>query len=312
MSATGAGYDLSTTTFSPDGRVFQVEYASKAVEKSGTAIGVRCVDGVVLGVEKLILSKMLVEGSNRRIHNVDMHAGIALAGLAADAKQIVNRARSEARSYREFYGTPIGGKVLNDRLSGFVHLYTLYWYLRPFGASVLLACYDTDGPQLYMIEPSGVSYRYLASAIGKNTNGARTELEKIKFNEITCRQAVKEVAKIIYKLHDDVKDKDFELELSWVCNESQRKHTMVPKAVRDEAVRAAKDAKEKAEMEDSDDDDEEKGKGKSEDSAKAKEGGSGTAATKPPGGAPSKGGSSTKSKPASAGPASASDKGGSS
>jgi 20S proteasome subunit alpha 7 len=296
MSATGAGYDLSVTTFSPDGRVFQVEYASKAVEKSGTAIGVRCVDGVVLGVEKLILSKMLVEGSNRRIHNVDMHAGIALAGLAADAKQIVNRARSEARSYREFYGTPIGGKVLNDRLSGFVHLYTLYWYLRPFGASVLLACYDTEGPQLYMIEPSGVSYRYLASSIGKNTNGARTELEKIKFNQITCRQAVNEVAKIIYKLHDDVKDKDFELELSWVCDESLKKHQMVPKAVRDEAVRLAKEAKDKAEMDDSDDDDEEKGKGKSEDTSKTKD-------TKTTAAGSAKDGPTTQSKPAGAGAA---------
>ena len=70
MSSTGAGYDLSPTTFSPDGRIFQVEYATKAVENSGTAIGVRCTDGVVLGVEKLLASKLLVPGSNRRLHTV--------------------------------------------------------------------------------------------------------------------------------------------------------------------------------------------------------------------------------------------------
>mmetsp|Transcript_22506 Transcript_22506/g.35327 ORF Transcript_22506/g.35327 Transcript_22506/m.35327 type:complete len:115 (-) Transcript_22506:761-1105(-) len=76
MSATGSGYDLSVTTFSPDGRVFQVEYATKAIEKSGTAIGIRCVDGVVLGVEKSIISRMILTDSNRRIHTVGTHSGI--------------------------------------------------------------------------------------------------------------------------------------------------------------------------------------------------------------------------------------------
>jgi len=252
MSGVGSGYDLSVTTFSPDGRVFQVEYANKAVEKSGTAVGVRCTDGVVMGVEKSIVSKMLVEGSNRRIYTVDTHAGISLAGLAADAKQIVNRARSEAKSYRSFYGVPIPGNVLADRLAGFVHTYTLYWYLRPFGASILLSIFDTESPQLYMIEPSGISYRYFGCSIGKHKMGANTELEKIKFDQMNCRQAVNEVAKIIYKLHDDIKDKDFELELSWVCEESNRKHVMVPSGLRSEAIRLGKEAKEKAEMDESD------------------------------------------------------------
>jgi len=260
MSGVGSGYDLSVTTFSPDGRVFQVDYANKAVEKSGTAVGIRCTDGVVMGVEKSIVSKMLVEGSNRRIFTVDTHAGVSLAGLAADAKQIVNKARSEARSYRSFYGVQIPGNVLADRLAGFVHTYTLYWYLRPFGASILLSIFDSESPQLYMIEPSGISYRYFGCAIGKYKMGAHTELEKIKFESITCRQAVNEIAKTIYKLHDDIKDKDFELELSWVCEESKRKHVMVPSDVRAEAIRLGKEAKEKEEMDDSDD--EKKGKDK--------------------------------------------------
>jgi len=245
---------LAVTTFSPDGRVFQVEYAGKAVEKSGTAVGVRCVDGVVMGVEKLVQSKMLVEGSNRRIMNVDVHCGIAMSGIAGDAKQLVNRARSEARQYREFYGQMIPGKVLNERLAGFVHTYTLYWYLRPFGASVLLASYDDDGPQLHMIEPSGIAYRYFAAAIGKHRMAAKTELEKIKFDQITCDQAVFEVAKILCKLHDDIKDKDWELELSWVRNDG--KHMMVPAAIREAAIKAGKEAKDR---EDRDDDDKKMG-----------------------------------------------------
>jgi 20S proteasome subunit alpha 7 len=82
-----------------------------------TAIGIRCKDGVVLGCEKSVQSKMLVQTSNRRIHTLDLHAGLALSGLAADARQLVNKARSEASEYRSFYGSEIPGKVLSDRLA---------------------------------------------------------------------------------------------------------------------------------------------------------------------------------------------------
>lgn len=256
MSATGAGYDYSVSTFSPNGRVFQVEYAAKAVEKSGTAIGIKCVDGVVLGVEKNILSKMLVQTSNRRIHTADEHAGIALSGLAADARQLVNQARTESSEYRNFYGSNIPGKILSERLAGHIHKNTLYWHSRPFGCSILLAVYDDDlGPQLYAMEPSGNCFRYFAHAIGKYKQGSASELEKIDFSKITCKEAVKEVARIIYKLHDDVKDKEMEVELSWVCDESKRRHVMVPADVREEAVRLAKLAKQKEEMDSDSDDD---------------------------------------------------------
>ena len=89
MSGIGTGYDLSTTTYSPDGKVFQVDYACKAVDNGGLVLGVRCKDGVVLGVEKLLAMKMLVPGANRRIAAVDRHAGMAGTGLAPDARQIV-------------------------------------------------------------------------------------------------------------------------------------------------------------------------------------------------------------------------------
>lgn len=242
MSSIGTGYDQSTTTFSPQGRVFQVEYALKAVDNSGSAIGIRCKDGVVLAVEKLVLSKMLVEGSNRRVFSVDRHVGMAVSGLMADARQVVNRARSECESYKSFYGGPIPGNILCDRVSGYVHAFTLYWHVRPFGAAVLLGCYDQDGPGLYAIDPSGVSYKYHGAAVGKGTNAAKSQLEKLKLSEMTCREALVEAAKIIYNVHDDVKDKAFELELSWICDESGRKHTLVPPELKAEAERVAKAA----------------------------------------------------------------------
>jgi 20S proteasome subunit alpha 7 len=203
-------------------------------------VGVRCKDGVVLGFEKLIVSKMLVEGSSRRIMTVDEHVGIAISGLLADGRQLVNRARDEAAAYKEFYGEPIPGKVLAERLAGFVHAYTCYWSVRPFGVSVLIGAVDKDGPSLWMIEPSGLTYNYYGCAIGKGKQPAKVELEKLKLSELTCREVLKDLARTIHSVHDDVKDKEFELELSWICEESGWKHKMVPRELSSKAEEEAK------------------------------------------------------------------------
>ncbi|XP_042060542.1 proteasome subunit alpha type-3-like isoform X1 [Salvia splendens] len=232
MSSIGTGYDLSVTTFSPDGRVFQIEYAAKAVDNSGTVVAIKCKDGIVMGVEKLIASKMLLPGSNRRIHSVHRHSGMAVAGLAADGRQIVTRAKSEATNYERVYGEAIPVKELAERVASYVHLCTLYWWLRPFGCGVIVGGYDRDGPQLYMIEPSGIS----------DTSVQPLEKEDRLLKQMTCRQGVIEVAKIIYGVHDEAKDKAFELELSWVCDESNCQHEKVPENLLEEAKAAAKAA----------------------------------------------------------------------
>jgi 20S proteasome subunit alpha 7 len=253
MSSIGTGYDLSASQFSPDGRVFQVEYAQKAVENSGTAVGIRGKDGVVFGVEKLITSKLYESGDNKRILNVDKHVGAAVAGLNADARHLVERAREEASSYRHSYGDPIPLKHLTERVAGYVHAHTLYSSVRPFGVSMILGSVEEDGPQMFLIEPSGVSWGYYGCAIGKAKQNAKTEIEKLKMKDLSVKELVKEVAKIIYIVHDEVKDKTFELELSWVGEVSGGKHELVPPEVFIEAERYAKEALE--ESDDSDDED---------------------------------------------------------
>lgn len=151
-------YDLSASQFSPDGRVFQVEYAGKAVENSGTVIGLRGTDGIVFACEKLVTSKLYEPGANRRIFNIDTHIGMAVSGLISDARQIVDIARKEAANYRSQYGVNIPLKYLNDRVSMYMHAYTLYSAIRPYGCSVVIGSFEDDGPVLFMIEPSGVSY----------------------------------------------------------------------------------------------------------------------------------------------------------
>ncbi|KAI8850629.1 nucleophile aminohydrolase [Chytridium lagenaria] len=240
MSSIGTGYDLSSSTYSPDGRIFQVEYANKAVDNSGTAIGIRAKDGVILAVEKLIQSKLLVPGSNKRIATADYHVGIATAGLHADGRHLVSRIREEAEQYRNFYKQAVPGKIIAERAAQYVQAYTLYSSVRPFGTSAIIATADRSGPGLYVIEPSGVYYGYFGCAVGKGRQLAKTEIEKLKLTQMTVREAVKEAARIIYAVHDDSKDKDFELEISWVCEESGNKHEMVPRELLEEAEAAAK------------------------------------------------------------------------
>uniref|UniRef100_A0A663LUX2 Proteasome subunit alpha type n=1 Tax=Athene cunicularia TaxID=194338 RepID=A0A663LUX2_ATHCN len=220
---TSSPYDLSASTFSPDGRVFQVEYAMKAVENSSTAIGIRCKDGVVFGVEKLVLSKLYEEGSNKRLFNVDRHVGMVRC-LLISVNKVFN-----------FYC--FSPSLI---LCGLVEEMFLISF---FPSSFMLGSYDDDdGAQLYMIDPSGVSYGYWGCAIGKARQAAKTEIEKLQMKEMTCRDVVKEVAKIIYIVHDEVKDKAFELELSWVGEITNGKHEIVPKDIREEAEKYAKES----------------------------------------------------------------------
>ncbi|KAG6880303.1 hypothetical protein C0992_000080 [Termitomyces sp. T32_za158] len=220
----------------------RVEYANKAVENSGTAIGLRVKDGVVLAVEKLVHSKLLVPGVNRRIQTIDRHIGLATAGLLADGRNLSNRARDEAANYRDRYRQPPPLKTIADRLGLYVQAYTLYSSVRPFGISTILGTVDKDGPALYVVEPSGVFYGYHGAAVGKGRQLAKTELEKLKLSELTTREAVKEAARIIYLVHDDAKEKDFELELSWIGDETNGLHLPVPKELQAEAEAAAKAA----------------------------------------------------------------------
>eukprot|EP01115_Flamella_aegyptia_P013367 TRINITY_DN7066_c0_g1_i1.p1 TRINITY_DN7066_c0_g1~~TRINITY_DN7066_c0_g1_i1.p1 ORF type:complete len:192 (-),score=87.73 TRINITY_DN7066_c0_g1_i1:76-651(-) len=185
---------------------------------------------------------MLEEGAGRRIYTIDRHIGLSFAGLTADARQLVNRARSEARQYKNFYHHPIPAQVLADRIAGFMQAYTLYGHVRPFGVSAIIATADTDGPKLHMVEPSGLVYGYSAAAAGKAKQAAKSEFDKLKLSEMTVKEAINEVARIIHSVHDEVKDKEFELELSWICAETGWTHQLVPKNLVDEANRVAKEA----------------------------------------------------------------------
>lgn len=250
MSSIGTGYDLAASTFSPDGRIFQVEYAIKAIDSAGTGLALRCKDGVVMAVEKVIATQLYLPTSTRRITNVDHHIGFAATGLYPDARALAQYCVDEAQDYYAEYREKVPCKHLADRLAMYVHAHTLYGALRPFGVAVFLASWNKhDGAQLFMVDPSGLAYGYQGWAVGKGRQAAKTEIEKLKLSELTCRQAVKEAARIIHAVREETKEKNVVVEISWVGEHTQGKHEIVPKNVADEAETYAKKA-----LEDADDD----------------------------------------------------------
>lgn len=217
------------------------------MDTHGTAIGLKCNDGILIAVEKPQSSKLLVAGSNRRVFGADKHVGVAVTGVSADGRQLVNRTREEASNYKDTYGHPAVPSVLANRLALFVHYFTIHGSLRPFGSSALLAAYDEDvkKAELYLVEPSGNCLRYYACAAGKGAQAARTELEKIlskrSENGITCAEAVDEMARILHTIRDPSKDKPFELEMGWLTEANEYKWALVPDATVKAADAKAKD-----------------------------------------------------------------------
>lgn len=126
----------------------------------------------------------------------------AVAGWHPDSRQLITRARDEARAYRSNYGEPIPPHTLDDRMGAFMHMGTVNWYLRPFGSSMLLAGYDLEAkkPELYCVEPTGMALKYYGTAIGKGARAAKTDIEKYKLADMTCAEAIKYIAKMYVAL----------------------------------------------------------------------------------------------------------------
>lgn len=245
MAGSGAGYDLSVTTYTPDGRVYQVEYAQKKVDQSGTALAICFKDGVLFATEKLLSSKMLVPGTHKRTYPVSRRAGMVVCGLVPDGRQLVNRGREEAQNYKNSYAEEMPPHMLAERIGLYVHAHTLYWSIRPFGATVLIGAVDEDTkkPSLFSVEPTGQVFKYKGQAFGKGRQIAKTEIEKLlgsaEGSQMTCKAALSAVAKILHKVHDE-KDTNFELECAWICADSDYKFSPVPTALVAEAEGIAK------------------------------------------------------------------------
>ena len=165
FAAPGA-YDRAITVFSPDGRLFQVEYALETVNRGATIIGIACSEGVVLGAEEKIETKLQDTNFTWKLYAVDDHLGAAVVGLGSDARILIDQARIFAQSNRLTYDEPIDVEIMTKRVGDIKQLYTQHAGVRPFGVSIIFGGIDKTGSRIFSTDPSG-SYRgYKAVAVG--------------------------------------------------------------------------------------------------------------------------------------------------
>jgi 20S proteasome subunit alpha 5 len=196
MYLTRSEYDRGVSTFSPEGRLFQVEYAIEAIKLGSTAIGIQTSSGVVLAVEKRLSSVLLIPDSVEKIAEIDSHCGAAMSGLVADARTLVDHARVEAQNHRFTYDEAIGIEALTQSVCDLALSFgeggdgKKKQMARPFGVALLIAGHDDlKGSQLYFSDPSGTFVRYKAKAIGAGSEGAQTSLAESYSESMTMEEA---------------------------------------------------------------------------------------------------------------------------
>ena len=183
-------YDRGITIFSPDGRLYQVEYAREAVKRGTASIGVRTPEGVVLAVDKRIRSPLMERTSVEKIHKADDHVGIASAGHVADARQLIDFARRRAQVNQLRYGRPIGVETLTKAVTDHIQQYTQVGGARPFGVALIIGGIENGTPRLYETDPSGTPYEWQALAVGADRGEIEDYLEANYDTEMALDEGV--------------------------------------------------------------------------------------------------------------------------
>jgi len=197
-----AGYDRAITVFSPDGRLYQVEYAIETVRRGTLAIGLKSKHGVILAVEEKA-RKLQISNVTQKIFQVDDHIGVAAAGYIPDARTQVDHARFFAQSNRLIYDEPVDVEGVAKNLADMAQQFTQYAGVRPFGVALILAGVDKNGASLYLTDPSGTYIGYDAVAIGAGSDQVTEFLEKQYQMEISMDDAGALAMESIYLVSEE-------------------------------------------------------------------------------------------------------------
>jgi proteasome alpha subunit len=197
-----AGYDRAITVFSPDGRLYQVEYAIETVRRGTLAIGIKSRDGVVLAVEEKT-RKLQINNVTQKIFQVDDHIGVAAAGYIPDARTQVDHARFFAQSNRLIYDEPVDVEGVAKNIADMAQQFTQYAGVRPFGVALILAGVDKNGANLFLTDPSGTYIGYDAVAIGAGSDQVTDFLEKSYKADISMAEAAALAVECIYMVSED-------------------------------------------------------------------------------------------------------------
>lgn len=197
-----AGYDRALTVFSPDGRLFQIEYAREAVKRGTTSVGIVSKEGVVFAVDKKIKSKLIVPSSIEKIFKIDEHIATASSGLVADARRLIDIARNQAQVNKLQYHEPITVTGLAKYLGDLEQMYTQSGGVRPFGISLIIGGVSDGECRVYETDPSGALVEYKATAIGLGRNKTLDLFEEKYNDDLTLDEAIDLAIEGIYVATD--------------------------------------------------------------------------------------------------------------
>ncbi|KZS93041.1 20S proteasome subunit [Sistotremastrum niveocremeum HHB9708] len=212
MFLTRSEYDRGVNTFSPEGRLFQVEYAIEAIKLGSTTVGVRTRDGVVLGVEKRTQSPLLESSSVEKIMEIDRHLGCAMSGLTADARTMIDHARVTSQNHAFTYDEKIKVESVTQSVCDLALRFGESvedegaMMSRPFGVALLIAGIDELGPQLFHTDPSGTFMRYEAKAIGSGSEAAQSELQDKYHSQMTLEEAQNLTLRVLKQVMEEKLD----------------------------------------------------------------------------------------------------------
>ncbi|XP_013785438.1 proteasome subunit alpha type-5-like [Limulus polyphemus] len=208
MFLTRSEYDRGVNTFSPEGRLFQVEYAIEAIKLGSTAIGIQTSEGVMLAVEKRVTSTLMESTTIEKTVEIDSHIGCAVSGLMADSRTMVDKARVEAQNHWFLYNEKMQVESVAQAVSNLAIRFgdsddDGIAMSRPFGVAILFAGVDERGPQLYHMDPSGTYVQYGAKAIGSGSEGAQQALQEEYHKSMTLEEAIKTALKILKQVMEE-------------------------------------------------------------------------------------------------------------
>jgi len=200
-SAPQQAYDRAITVFSPDGRLFQVEYAKEAVKRGAIAVGITTKTSVALVAYKNVQSGLIIPSSVKKIFKIDDDTIITASGLIADARRLIDHARVFSQRQNVSYSELPNAEMVGRELADLMQVYTQYGGIRPFGVSILLGGYNEQSKsQLYEVEPSGAMTAYKADSIGAGKKEADKILEKEYDDRMSLKDALKLGVKVIKKV----------------------------------------------------------------------------------------------------------------
>ena len=196
------GYDRAITVFSPDGRLYQVEYAIETVRRGTIAVGIKSKEGIVIAVEEKP-RKLQISDIAQKIFQIDDHVGVAAAGYIPDARSQVDNARFFSQSNKMIYDEAVEVETIAKHLADQCQQFTQYAGVRPFGVALILGGVVNNNPQLYLTDPSGTYISYDAIAIGSGSEQVTDFLEKTYKNELSLEDASVLASAAIYLSSDD-------------------------------------------------------------------------------------------------------------